>query len=60
MSSRCRACNNKLSDTELVRKIKSNITGKVEYVDLCSYCLSPETYAPTQEHREPLVEIDEE
>lgn len=38
MSGRCKACDCVLSDFELTRKIKSDITGKKEYVELCNTC----------------------
>lgn len=40
MSGRCKACDCVLSDFEMTRKIKSDITGKKEYVELCNTCFS--------------------
>ena len=37
--SRCRACNRRLTDQELQRRLKYS-DGRWEYADMCSYCLS--------------------
>lgn len=37
--SRCKACNNKMTDMELCRKTLSAVTGKMEYAELCTKCL---------------------
>jgi hypothetical protein len=39
MGGRCRSCDKKLNEFELVRKIKSPITGKTEYLELCASCV---------------------
>ena len=39
MSGRCIACNNKLTEQELISKIKSNVTQKTTYQDLCAHCI---------------------
>ena len=49
MSGRCLACNDKLTEQELKRKIKSPVTHLIEYCDLCSHCL---------ESKDNLFELD--
>ena len=44
MSSRCKACNNKLTDRELTRRILSLDKKRVEYAELCTLCLSAGDY----------------
>jgi len=39
--SRCKACNRKMTELELCRKVYSPITERTEYVDLCTNCTQP-------------------
>lgn len=40
MSGRCRACDAKLTDFEMTRKVRSPCQEKFEYLDLCHHCFS--------------------
>lgn len=44
MSSRCKACNNKLTDRELTKRILSLDKKRVEYAELCTQCLNTGDY----------------
>lgn len=62
MSGRCRACNKKLTDYEMARKIKSPQTGVVQYTDLCSLCIDVgdfHDFSPIDDESN-LLEVDDE
>lgn len=40
MSGRCRSCNKVLTDFEITRKITGIYSGRTEYADMCTHCLS--------------------
>jgi len=44
MSSRCKACNNKLTDRELTKRVLSLDKKRVEYAELCTQCLNAGDY----------------
>lgn len=44
VAGRCRSCDKKLSSYELVRKLRSPITNKISYLELCSACIKAGDY----------------
>jgi uncharacterized protein with PIN domain len=44
MSSRCKACNNKLTDHELKKRILSLDKTRIEYAELCNQCIKTGDY----------------
>lgn len=60
MSGRCSACNSKLTDDEMKKKVKSHVTNHVFYTDLCTHCLeSGQTTQITTNFKPVLEETDE-
>jgi hypothetical protein len=60
MSGRCKACDKKLQEHEIVRKIKSPLTGLVQYTDLCSHCLNDEELKFLPPQLPNFLEVDDE
>ena len=63
MSGRCKACDRKLNEFEIVRKIKSPHTGETSYSDLCSTCLGASDLDDLyfiNGKENPLLEVDDE
>lgn len=63
MSGRCIACNNKLTEQELINKVKSNITHKTTYQDLCGHCTKEADlnhFAIIEGRTTPYLEIEDE
>lgn len=61
--SRCKACNKKLNDIEMTRKLKCKITGKIEYTEMCTQCLRGSDYQDfiiLANKTNPILEIEEE
>jgi hypothetical protein len=42
--SRCRSCNNKMTDSEMCRKVYSTAQDRIEYTDLCYHCGSQDNW----------------
>lgn len=62
MSGRCRACDKKLEEYEMARKIKSPLTGAVQYTDLCSLCINAGDFNDLSfiDDDSNLLEVDDE
>lgn len=53
MSSRCKACDRKLTDLELTSKLFNPVTKKMDYTELCFHCSGQEEdYKPSFVYKE--------
>jgi len=57
--SRCRACNKKMTELELCRKVFSPVLQKLVFLDLCTHCSQEEDELVTYYQRKRARESDD-
>lgn len=55
---RCKACNKRLSDAELMRKTRDKETGKDTFLDLCGKCFDQGNMKDSYESRQGTIHVD--
>jgi len=55
---RCKACNKKLSDAELMRKVTDPITKKSVFLDMCGRCYDASKQVDSYTNRSGSIHVD--